>query len=1146
MKILPWLWLGILASNFVVSSPVKAQITPDGTTNTTVTPLDNGIGIEAGDRAGNNLFHSFEQFSVLNGSEAFFNNANDIVNIFSRVTGGDISNIDGLLRANGGANLFIINPAGIVFDEGASLDIGGSFFASTAESIVFADDVEFSATDTDEPPLLTINQPLGLNLDNNPGDIAVNGSNLQVGNGETLALIGGNVTLTGGQIIAPGANIELGGLTAAGQISFEQLEAISFPETAARGDVTLTDGTEVNVQAAGGGSITVNAGNLEISEASNLLVGIAPESGSTQAQAGDITIDATGDITLTQSSGIRNRVEALATGNGGAIEITANNLSVTEKSQIDANTAGQGNSGKMTINAADTVLLNGLRRQNEFDPNIPPEERDLSGVGTIISQVEKSGLGNSGGIEITTTNLLLNDGAVISSDTIGRGDGGAITIEAFDTIALEGVNPDPPNAGNYIGSEVRFGATGNVGDINLTTTNLSLKDGSSIQNLILGRGDTGAITINVSDTITLEGADRSEQIAPSRIGNGVDLSGTGQGDDINITTANLFLKDGANINASTFGQGDAGTITINASDTITLEGENRNQINAPPFSNIITLVGLPATGKGGNINITTANLLLKDGASINASTFGQGDAGRIDITTTDLLLKDGALIDAATFSEGDAGSITIDASNTISLEGTNSGGSGSLIASDVFYNIDPDGILQITQGNAGEIDITTNNLFLKQGGQILTSTVSLGNAGAVTIDASGTVLVEGEDNNGFNSGIYSFVAAEAQGNAGSIKIDSNDLYLRNGGQVITSTGGLGDAGEIAIKVDNKIVAEGTGTILADVFEVDEFGGGVVGRELRDNSGVFSSVESTGVGNAANINLNAQDLSLVDGAEISVESLGQGEAGNLNIQASSLSLTNDAALFASTPLGTGGNINLQIADELILRDNSRISAQALEDAGGGNINLDAGLVVAFPNQNNDIIASAAQGDGGNINITTNGLFGFSQTSIFNTNNIDASSEFGLDGTININELEVNPAEGLEELPAEVIDVARLVAQTLCQQGRGSEFIVTGKGGIAPSPSQARNGEISEVDLVEPANVEDDVRRGVSRNVRTEAEGRGEPPFAHTAEKYVQTRTKPEIIEAQGWIINNRNILELVADKTDPNSSPPQPEAKICTQ
>lgn len=152
--------LGFLLTTGKIS---LAQVTSDGTVNTQVNQNGNVAEITGGETRGGNLFHSFQDFSVGTNETASFLNSNDIANIFSRVTGGNISNIDGLIRSNGSANLFLINPAGILFGENARLDVGGSFYGSSASSILF-EEGEFSATDLDNPPVLTINAPIGLNL----------------------------------------------------------------------------------------------------------------------------------------------------------------------------------------------------------------------------------------------------------------------------------------------------------------------------------------------------------------------------------------------------------------------------------------------------------------------------------------------------------------------------------------------------------------------------------------------------------------------------------------------------------------------------------------------------------------------------------------------------------------------------------------------------------------------------------------------------------------------------------------------------------------------------------------------------------------------------------------------------------------------
>ncbi len=997
----------------VFLKPVTAEVTRDGTTNTTVDVSGNNFTIQEGERAGGNLFHSFGEFSVPTDGSAFFNNAADIVNIFSRVTGGNISNIDGLLRANGNANLFLLNPAGIVFGENARLAIGGSFFGTTADSFLF-EDGEFSATDLDNPPLLTINVPIGLGLGDNPGNI-VNRSNfgftdqtfdqvrdsetiqttsvtnitgLEVDQGQSLALIGGNIFLEGSGTTAPGGKVELGGLSLAGEIGINPDGSLSFPDGITRADVTLTGGALVNVTAGGGGFINVNARNLTLSEQSQIRAGIAENMGSPEAQAGDITIDATESIRIVG-------IEQPAGGPGWNTEIDNHvGINPNKTDNSDDKSTAQGNAGDIFINT------NSL---------------EISSKGTIrfrnkgkISSVSFSE-GNSGDVVVNANNILLDPGDISSEVQSEKGNAGNVEINVNDSLSV--MNESVIQAKQINNVE------GNAGDITINTGSFSLKGKTFVlTDKRGGRGNAGDITIHASDSIVLEGTEEgssqlSTQIADNAVGN----AGT-----IKINTNILSITQG-NIFADTAGQGDAGDIIIEATD-----------VSIDQNSKILTQVQDTANGKGGKIQINADNIFLTETSFVSTKTDAEatGDAGDIILNADTIRITKGSSFDS--FTDGNS--------------------------------------------NGGNITITTRILEIFSGGEVTTSTFAQGNAGDITVNASESVILSG-------------VAEADDENPNRSGLSANALV------------GSGNGGNINIVTDRLIINDG-GTIEAGNFEGLD--------RLKP---------------------------------------GTGKPGDIYVEANSLSLTNEARISAATQSETGNtaNINLQLTEDLTLKDNSFISARALEDADGGNLNINARFILGFPSQGNgnDLIAKAEEGDGGKIDINAQQIFNLQEGRAINDNgefipnnrnDIDASSDSGLDGTVEISEPDVNLAQE-ERLSTEVVDLERLIAQNLCQRGDESEFIITGKGGMAPSPSEPRDGEISEVDLVEPAPFVED----------GEEEEQSKSPLESQQASEDNPLPVEEIVQAQGWIINEQGKVRLVAYKTDPNSSPTRAkEPPVCHQ
>ncbi len=748
---------------FYVSSEILlAQVTSDNTVNTQVNQNGNVSEITGGQTRGSNLFHSFQDFSVGTGNEAFFNNANDISNIFSRVTGGNISNIDGLIRANGSASLFLINPAGILFGENASLDIGGSFYGSSASSILF-EDGEFSAADLENPPLLTVNAPIGLGFRDEPGNIvnnslANNGRGLEVNSGNSISLLGGNVNFNGGTITAPGGIINLGGLAATGEISIESDNSLSFPDDVDKSNIELTNDSTVFVAADGGGFINVNAKNLLLADASELIAGIGENMGSVNAQAGNINVNATESVRIIGSddtfaelqTGIRNNVgdrsivrtrrdneenqnlTSSAIGNGGAININTKLLDFKNDGKVSTVSYGRGNAGDINIVAENISIglgtIESFSREgavgNSGDITITAADTIfIDDSSEIQAQIFADATGNVGNIQIDTGSLTLNEFSFIQADTNNgvTANAGNIIINARESIALKGFL-------SLIISQIQEGGIGDAGEIRITASSLSLSDFSLIstnvkQNTI---GSAGNIFINVNNLNITDGA-----VIDSLTENDF------PGGNISLDANQINLSNGGKIVTSADNAGDAGSINLNVNDTLSIDNENP-AADPPFFEQILQDTGLEtgifastieeSTGDGGIINIQSGSIELVNNGSISAATQA-GVGGNITFQVAeDLTLKGNSSISAQAFNNANGGNLDIDARFIVAFPDGNN---------DIIANAE--------QGQGGNITINAESLFGIQERPLNDSTNDIDASSEFNLD--GTVNINTPDLN---------------------------------------------------------------------------------------------------------------------------------------------------------------------------------------------------------------------------------------------------------------------------------------------------------------------------------------------------------------------------------------------------------------
>lgn len=825
-----------------------AQIVPDNSlsTNSQVTSVGNLMTIDGGAIAGTNLFHSFRDFSVLTGSRAWFNNGLAIQNILARVTGTTISHIDGLIRTNGTANLFLLNPNGIIFGTNARLDIGGSFVASTASSIKFGDGKEFSAQPTIDrllSGLLSVSVPLGLQLGQRLAGIRVEqAAKLEVQPGQSLILVGGDINLDGGILSAPAGNIDLAGLTPNAAVVFNWVGnslGLDRSPSVDRLDVKFTNGAIADVRgdvrAQNGGSVNIYARNLTMSDHSQIIAGIPDRLGSNQSVAADIHIRATGELNMQQSSQISNSVGVNATGKGGNIYAIANSISLADGSQIATDTSGVGNAGNIILEAIEAIALDGASNE----------------AVRVSSRANSQALGNSGQITLTTKDIMLTHGARLATDTSGRGNAGDVLVQASNQVLLDGisyeVNGTDGTNGSFSGvsSTVQPDAVGASGNITVIGQTIALTNGAQLNNGIYGsgQGQPSSVIVKAIAGITIDGFEPQLGLGSSIFsGLGGDRA-EGIGGDISLEASDISVTNGAYLATVTLGSGNSGGILIKAKNSFLLSG-----FSADGPSGLFSGVTRAAVG---------------------------GDGGDIRVIARSVAINHGAVISTDTSSIGNSGSVIVQADDGISISGGGDYGPSRIISS----------VIAGAEGKGGEITLTARSLAIDSGAVLAANTQSIGNAGNINVQVTENISFDGSGiyrfGDGFEfSGIFSEVRQDGNGKGGDVNISARDITLTRGAQISSNAIGQGEAGMLRITAKSVFL---------------------------DSKALITATTTSGEG--GDISLQAQSLTLRQNSAIATTAGGNGNGGNLSFDVDAIAALENSDITANALQGRGGNVQI---------------------------------------------------------------------------------------------------------------------------------------------------------------------------------------------------------------------------------------------
>jgi filamentous hemagglutinin family protein len=825
-------------------SAVSAQIIPDNTTSTRLiqNTLINRDRVDGGLIRGNNLFHSFQEFNINTGRSVYFTNPTDITNIFTRVTGNNPSNINGTLGVSGKANLLFMNPNGIVFGSGSSLDVKGSFLGITASAINFADGTQFSVSNPQSTSLLTVSVPVGLGFGSNSGSITVAGTGhrgtektgatsvfipvypsvkpqLQLQTGKTMGLVASGITFDGGTVSVPDGRVELA------SVGVNQTVPLALNDNGFKLDLAKIENFQdinlikaaVDVSGNNGGNLQVHGRRISLTQGSEMFAHTLGINGVGQGIniRGSESVDVIGSKRNAPITTIMASVRPQASGKGGDITISTPNFRLADGAYLWAELYGKGETGNITFNTKN-FEMSGV------------ETSGSAGIVTALSMglIGRNANGKGGSLNINSERVRILNGARMRAD-LGQGSSGQPGDINLRTQSLEiaGIVTEGRSFFNsWISTTIESNSAGQAGNINIEADKVKLTNAGTIRLDTLAAGRGGSLTIKANDVEIMGANDAINR--SSRVSSRVDLgtittrnNNAGYGGRITIDTQRLRISDGGQITLSNADStlGSSGNLIVNAKESVEVIGDYLNNRTGEIFtSGMRADIGEVATGQGGSIEINTPLLRVLGGGQISVAV-----NERIDGVSR---RNAGNRIDA--------GSINIQARNIEVLGKTPNKLTPSRITADA------NSAVLSTSDIVGSVNIKTDQLTVGNGGLISVSGQRLGKAGNLNIDANILRL----DNGG------SLRADTNVENQGNINIQSETMLLRRGSQITTNATEAATGGNISINTGTLTALENS-DITAN--SQDSFGGnvtiqsrGIFGTKFREQLTSESDITAT--------------------------------------------------------------------------------------------------------------------------------------------------------------------------------------------------------------------------------------------------------------------------------------------------------------